>query len=121
MELHEYDLTKSDRNRLSRERTIELQRSFTELLYMTLSKACKYLELVAVQQPEILANEFRKALNAHQQALYIIDILTDGRRAIVQGIDNRPLQFEEKDLFYALTPATQSRLRDVGIYFDSFV
>jgi hypothetical protein len=121
METQEYQLTKSDRNRLARERTRELQQCFTELLYMTLSTARKYVELVATHQPELLIKEFNDALNAHETAVCIIEILKDSGRAILDGIDNRPLTFEPRDLFYALTRETQSRLRQQGIFFDTFM
>lgn len=115
------ELTKSDRNRISRERTKELKLVLSDLLELTLGFACDYLELIAVQQPERLAEAFKNAIGPHDCAKMAIDILSEGRRSFIEGIYPRIYGFELRDLFYCLSPETQSKLKSQGVYYDSFV
>jgi hypothetical protein len=114
----EYPLTKSDRNRISRGRTKHLQLVLSDLMMLTLTYALNYLELLAEQHPERLAKEFKNVFEPFQWTKMVIDILTEGRRTIIEGMGVRYYALEMKDLFQCLSPATQEKLKMQGIWYE---
>lgn len=121
METEQTNLTKTERNQISKERTQDLQKHLSELLWLTLTYALNYLELVAVQQPEKLAKEFNNSFEPFDWVRNVIIILAEGRRSFSNGIDTRYLAFELRDLFYCLSLEAQTKLREQGVYYDTFV
>jgi len=114
----DYQLTKADRNRISRDRTKLLQKTLTDLMMLSLTYALNYIELVAVQNPEGLAKEFTNSFEPYEWTRKVIEILAEGRGGFFEGMDCRYLGFERKDLFQCLSPEVQEKLRLQGVWFE---
>jgi hypothetical protein len=110
-------LTKSDRNRISRERTKELQVVLSDLMMLTLTYGLNCLELLAKQEPERLAKEFTNAFEPFLWTKNVIQILAEGRRAIFQGLEWRLYAMEPKEFYNCLSSETQEKLRLQGVWF----
>jgi hypothetical protein len=98
--------TKSRRNKISAERTRELQGVISDLLMLTYCMAIKHLELIAAHHPEELAREFLIAFQPYRFTEMVVDALEGGRRSIAQGLDQRFYEIDERDLYESLCRET---------------
>jgi hypothetical protein len=117
METTNYQLTKADRNRISRGRTQHLQRTLSDLLLLTFDQAVEFLEFTALHNPDRLAKTFQSVFQTYTWAGMVVEILAEGRRAIADGLDYRYYDKSEKDLYLCLSPETQEKLRLQNIFY----